>query len=421
MVISKENLGERIKKERREKSNRLGSKITQEIMANDMNVSRSFLGDIERGRKFPNYDLLGKIAEYFGVTIDYLLGKSPFKTQQEAEYSIIVVAMKVAFNEGVFKSQGQPHLWERIFSYIDMISLAYTEETIQYIGSLLDKKDLSNIEYFDLYKFLVKDIHWPEDFNGPIVINVLGVKITAYVDYWAIPKIDIDESQSRLNGVYIPGVKSFDERTGNYKKTFIPDSIEQKSSIRFKAKPSRKRNLNTRIPVLGEIQDLNVIKSENNIDVHLDLTEEFEETFMIVVDDDSMAEFGIYQDDLIVCQEDDKADPGDIAVILNDFKPSLMKAVLRIYAEANGAGVFQSPNPNYGDIVADARHRIVGYPVALIRDLQNSREAGTSYAIPHGPWFEIMELAQNYGLTPKQAYDIIKTHITLSKRLKGDL
>jgi transcriptional regulator with XRE-family HTH domain len=34
--------------------------------------SHGFIGDLERGRKYPSLDLAVKIADYFGVTVDQL-------------------------------------------------------------------------------------------------------------------------------------------------------------------------------------------------------------------------------------------------------------------------------------------------------------------------------------------------------------
>ncbi|MEN6490208.1 MAG: XRE family transcriptional regulator [Smithella sp.] len=69
MVLTKEELGQRIKTARRYKTTRCGKKYTQSMLAKDVGVSRSYLGDIEAGRKYPNYALLSKIAEACEVPI----------------------------------------------------------------------------------------------------------------------------------------------------------------------------------------------------------------------------------------------------------------------------------------------------------------------------------------------------------------
>jgi transcriptional regulator with XRE-family HTH domain len=42
------------------------------MLSSDVGISRSYLGDIEAGRKYPNYVLLSKIAEVCGVSVESL-------------------------------------------------------------------------------------------------------------------------------------------------------------------------------------------------------------------------------------------------------------------------------------------------------------------------------------------------------------
>lgn len=50
--------------------------LTQEELAKKLNVTRSALSQYELGTREPNYDLLLKIADFFEVTVDYLIGRS---------------------------------------------------------------------------------------------------------------------------------------------------------------------------------------------------------------------------------------------------------------------------------------------------------------------------------------------------------
>ena len=54
---------------------RLERGYTQEDIAEKLNVSRSYLANIERGVKVPNVSLAGEIADILKVTVDSLLGK----------------------------------------------------------------------------------------------------------------------------------------------------------------------------------------------------------------------------------------------------------------------------------------------------------------------------------------------------------
>lgn len=93
-LISKKELGIKIKEARKLKTEKTNEKYNGENLAEDVGISRSYLGDFESGRKYPSYDLLTKIAqacdvpiEFFGDT-DYLLGELieknfPYMSAQE--------------------------------------------------------------------------------------------------------------------------------------------------------------------------------------------------------------------------------------------------------------------------------------------------------------------------------------------------
>lgn len=55
------------------------NKISQQKLANELKVSQSTVGMWENGKNKPEFDTLIKIADYFNVSVDYLLGKSENK------------------------------------------------------------------------------------------------------------------------------------------------------------------------------------------------------------------------------------------------------------------------------------------------------------------------------------------------------
>lgn len=60
--------------------------ITAYKVAKDTGISTGSLTDWKKGRSAPKADKLQKIADYFGVTVDYLLGNEPKeKTPAEAD------------------------------------------------------------------------------------------------------------------------------------------------------------------------------------------------------------------------------------------------------------------------------------------------------------------------------------------------
>lgn len=54
---------------------RLNKGVLQKEVANYLGVDRTTYVKYERGDSEPNHDMLSKLADYFDVSIDYLLGR----------------------------------------------------------------------------------------------------------------------------------------------------------------------------------------------------------------------------------------------------------------------------------------------------------------------------------------------------------
>ncbi len=63
MTKSQEKLGKKVKKLRKQKG------LTQEGLAEKLNISRTHMGHIEQGRKSPSLKLLSKLAKALGVKV----------------------------------------------------------------------------------------------------------------------------------------------------------------------------------------------------------------------------------------------------------------------------------------------------------------------------------------------------------------
>ncbi|HDK7179181.1 TPA: transcriptional regulator [Clostridium botulinum] len=78
LVCDKEiSIGEEIKLLRKEKG------ITQEELAKHIGVSTSMVGMYETNARKPSYEVLSKIAKYFRVSTDYLLGETDSNIHKE--------------------------------------------------------------------------------------------------------------------------------------------------------------------------------------------------------------------------------------------------------------------------------------------------------------------------------------------------
>lgn len=49
--------------------------ITMKELGNEIGVAESTVSQYETGKRQPDYETLLKLSEYFGVSVDYLLGK----------------------------------------------------------------------------------------------------------------------------------------------------------------------------------------------------------------------------------------------------------------------------------------------------------------------------------------------------------
>lgn len=83
--------GNRIKKLREEKQ------MKQDELAKILSISPSAIGMYERDEREPNDEITLKLAEYFNVTTDYLLGKSDIRNPEQIDLD----DMDIAFASGI--------------------------------------------------------------------------------------------------------------------------------------------------------------------------------------------------------------------------------------------------------------------------------------------------------------------------------
>lgn len=57
--------------------------LTMKELGERVGVGESTISQYETGKRQPDYEVLLRIADYFGVSVDYLLGKSDEKTPAE--------------------------------------------------------------------------------------------------------------------------------------------------------------------------------------------------------------------------------------------------------------------------------------------------------------------------------------------------
>lgn len=106
-------IGEKIKELRK------NSKITQEQLGNAIGVSKMAISYFEKGKKAPGRETLEKIADYFEVTTDYLLGRSEDPELTEEENDIVTKEGKniMALIESLPEDE-RKKAWEQLEMYV---------------------------------------------------------------------------------------------------------------------------------------------------------------------------------------------------------------------------------------------------------------------------------------------------------------
>ena len=85
MSFNKENYGSRIKILRKRRG------LTQEQLAEKMNVSTPYIAKIENGKQTGPVELAVEFSEFFDVSLDYLLiGKGDFAEEQKRGIRIAI-------------------------------------------------------------------------------------------------------------------------------------------------------------------------------------------------------------------------------------------------------------------------------------------------------------------------------------------
>lgn len=75
--------------------------MTQEKLAEHVGSSKSSISYYESGKREPDIAMLRQLAQYFHVTVDYLIGVSPLPTEllQQEEMRLLMLYRKMAPTE----------------------------------------------------------------------------------------------------------------------------------------------------------------------------------------------------------------------------------------------------------------------------------------------------------------------------------
>ncbi|RZI50274.1 helix-turn-helix transcriptional regulator [Aeribacillus composti] len=78
------NYGDRLKKLRESK------RLSQQQLADKLNINRSTYARYELGQTQPDFETLEKLADFFEVSIDYLLGRTDDPSNKYSDYPTLI-------------------------------------------------------------------------------------------------------------------------------------------------------------------------------------------------------------------------------------------------------------------------------------------------------------------------------------------
>lgn len=122
--------------------------ITQQELADIVGVSRTAIAGYERLDKQPNFDVLVKIAQYFDVTTDYLLGLSEQEVEQDSK---AYFAEKI---DHLFNDRGKfPHGFSKSGSYpeylYEILMKSYDYEIYYPLSDAAGSIQCSFLDFYD--------------------------------------------------------------------------------------------------------------------------------------------------------------------------------------------------------------------------------------------------------------------------------
>ena len=102
-------LGERIREER------LKLNLTQAKLAEDIDISDTYMGAIDRGERSLTLDTLVRLVNRLGVTVDYMLADSV----EDNDSNIIKQFKQIMDCQSLERKQMAINILRTIFSYLD--------------------------------------------------------------------------------------------------------------------------------------------------------------------------------------------------------------------------------------------------------------------------------------------------------------
>lgn len=158
LVLSKKDLGKLLKEARRLKAEKTGSKYTQQMLANDIAKSQSYIGDIESGRTYPSFLILNMIAEACDLPISYFQDEAKINSDIDRFINHTIEDLnneQIEKIREVIKNDPDAKI-NHIYEAVNKDAIYKTPEDI--IKHLLKKSVIMNFCGYDINKFTNEEV-----------------------------------------------------------------------------------------------------------------------------------------------------------------------------------------------------------------------------------------------------------------------
>lgn len=276
---------------------RASKQLTQEELGRIIGVTTSIIGMYETGARTPSLNVMELIADFFKVSVDYLLGRTEYLWSFLSDHEVT----------------------REIDDYIRKVITHYCNDDFKNIALPSFQKDLF------------------------IKISGLLSSTLSHEHYHSFTKLNLSHQEETINRLF---KISSDLRLVplapliNYEGKYISDRVEQSEDNNSATKPTFKL-----VPVVSKTTGM-----ENSLYEYV--PSDLAVDFCLRVQGDYMINARILDGDLAYIHEQADVESGEIAAVLINDPENLYnryEAVLRRVYKVNDIVILRSENPNYLD------------------------------------------------------------------------
>jgi transcriptional regulator with XRE-family HTH domain len=178
--------GERIRELRKEKN------MSLKQLAEELDMPLTTLGNYEREERHPDFDTTAAIASYFGVTIDYLIGRSEKRTYDEHVFRNDSDDMQELLKNA------DPKVREKIVDVFDQLYLIVRGDMKK--GST-DLNELEHLHEIINFIFRMKNgFGWRKRGKETDLTNTQSLE--EFMMEYLLEKPDVDQHYNKLLDIY---------------------------------------------------------------------------------------------------------------------------------------------------------------------------------------------------------------------------